>query len=136
MISTHDDAIDAIDAIDAFGRRARDGTVDVAREDARGRTRDDGDVVPEIGQGVIQERWMAVAGVRQGDGTDERKGRKGGARGEDGVRELGSDAASDDDGEGGRGDDDGGAGGRTRRGARGKGEGRERDDEKNARGGF
>jgi len=141
VISTHDDAIDAIDAIDgidAFGRRSRDGTVDVAREDARGRTRDDGDDVPEIGRDVIQERWMAVAGVRQGDGTDEWERRKGWARGEEGVRALGSDAARDDDGKGGRGDDDGGGGGRTRRGARGRGEGRERerDDEKNARGGF
>ena len=115
--------------------------MDDAREDARGRTRDDGDVpvVPEIGQGVVihQERWMAVASVRQGDGTDEWEGWTGNARGEDGVRDLGRDGARGDDGGGGRGDGgDDDEGGRTRRRARGTGDGRERDDEKNARGGF
>ena len=100
VISTRDDAIDGIDGIDAFGRtRSRwDGGRRARRR--RGRTRDDGDDVPEIGRGGIQERWMADASVRQGDGTDEWERRKGRTRGEEGVRALGSDAARDDDGGG------------------------------------
>jgi len=62
--------------------------VDVAREDARGTDGDDGDVIPEIGEG-IQERWMVVSRVRQGDGTDEREGRARGARGKEGVDDVG-----------------------------------------------
>ncbi len=97
--------------------------MDVEREGARGTEGDVGDVIQvgeiigEIGE-VIEERWMAVARVRQGDGTDEREGRERGARGEEDVCDVGGDVAdefaSDDDGEGGRGErgggDDGGEG--------------------------
>ena len=141
MISAHDDATTRATA----NARRPNGrwTVDVEREGARGTDRDVGDVV-QVGEGIgeiigeiIEERWMAVARVRQGDGTDEREGRERDARGEEDVRDVGGDSA---DGEGGRGErvggDDGGEG-RRRRGEGGTpGEGSERDDEKNARGGF